>query len=217
MASSGSHLNHDQDIINCYATELMDDCWGNEETTLLNWKHNQLVSADCSDMQGKCIAIYYSGIRFNNSKEVSDILAKKYVEINANDPKLEIVFIPADTQEEHSHQFFQHQPWKMVDHDNDYAINGFKDLFELKDEPALIIFSEDRRLLTIQGLTLFVENNVNDIKSYLLDTEVAVEDIPELQQVAIEFESVFLVNCSDSNEIDCCDGTVVRPKPIRYC
>jgi hypothetical protein len=166
----------DREIISCFAADLLNDCISSD--SIFGFTDDDSAdNLDDNSLNGKVVALYYSAKRFARSAEITAGLVKKYKEIKSYGHPFEIIFISGDSSEEEAVDHFSDQPWKMLQYDDEYANNGFKDLFELSDKPVLVLLDENCRLLSTDGLNVLWNTEFNHIRLFMWELETMPEEV----------------------------------------
>jgi hypothetical protein len=208
----------EREIISCFAADLMMDCI---ESCCFVQKNEagEVEDMDVETLEGRILGIYYSASHLQGSGPIHERLAQKYNEIVGAGHQFEIIFVSGDDTEEESEEFSRRHPWKLLKFDEEYANNGFKDLFEFGSKPAMVLLDEHFRLLTNDGINVLETHEFSFIRYFLWD----IDSIPEYSTKSSQYTSTVCDSAPDARAFSSSPlvhyenvgSDLVKPKALR--
>ena len=148
-----------------------------------------------SELEGKCVGLYFSLSLYNACLEFTPILVDVYEKLRAKGETFEIVMISLDDDEESFKQSLGSMPWLALPF-KDKSCKKLARYFELSALPTLVIIEPDGKTLH-PNVTEAIEEH--GIQAYPFTPE-KFEELKEIQkanQEAQTLESILVLDDKD--------------------
>ena len=116
--------------------------------------------------KAKLIALYFSSLWCPPCKMFKPKLEELYRKSNEKEKVLEIIFVSGDHAEDEFKEYFSSMPWVAIPYDSE-AIEELGEGLEIKGIPALLVFSNEGKLIDRDARKTFTAQGAQAVANWL--------------------------------------------------
>jgi thiol-disulfide isomerase/thioredoxin len=102
-------------------------------------------------VDGKAVGLYFSASWCPPCKKFTPLLAEAYRKQPVDAPRLEIIYVSSDHDDEEFADYFGKMPWLAVNYEREDVREALKAALSVKMLPTLVVIGHDGRVLATNG------------------------------------------------------------------
>ena len=119
-------------------------------------KDNNVVSSE--EFRGKTIGLYFSAHWCPPCRRFTPNLVAQYKKWTTEEKdKWEIIFISSDSSSVECDEYYKLMPWKRLRYSDREKKQSLSELFNVEGIPTLVLVSEEKGLITLEGRSMVTE------------------------------------------------------------